>query len=117
MKVDVTRKGQAGTLATSVTEYVTQMMTLYGIEMLETKEHRMGLASGLVTYMTPSTRCPAELADAAAAVKDALGTLLASIGATAIQVSLSKDERDRCVESWKRTVEEMPAMLVGGGAS
>lgn len=119
MDVEIGKSGAAETpasfMAEYVTEHITALMTLGGIESISATKYVCGFGSRLHVTMAPFADAPEEVRAQGVVIKDALATILSVANITRVVMKPSEEDLGRMRDTWEMAVKD--ARAANGGSA
>lgn len=109
MEIEISKAGAAETPAATMTNYVTEhvtaLMTLGGIESISARRYSSGFGTRLHVTMAPFSEAPEEVREQGIVIKDAISTILSIANVTRVVIKPDEKDMDAFKESWAKAVE------------
>ena len=119
MKVEIGKTPNPETPASRMAEYVTEkitaLMTLGGIESIVAKKYTCGFGSKLHVSIAPFADAPAKIAAQGVIIKDALAQIMSVANINKIEMKPSDKDLRKMRETWTSAVQD--ADDANGGSS
>jgi len=119
MNIEMSRANAAETHASAMTDYITEhvsaLMILGGIESISTQKYSCGFGSRLHVTIAPFAKAPEAVKSMGIVIKDAVAQILSVANITRLVLKPSDSEMENIVSTWDKATKDAMAANSGSG--